>query len=252
MEHGEQRRGRRLWVIASGVLLAACPLAALASVGFDSARFNVDMAVSSDYVVHGITRSRGKPVVQAQLGWTGETGWMAGAWLSTIDLNPGRGPSREMDPYLAKRWTLSQDWSLRTDLTRYMFRPRSDYLSYDYTELRSALSFRDILDLAVSWAPDYSGHSWHGIANERTMLTYEASAHVPATRWLGLNAGIGRRDLQDAFGSSYWYWSAGTEANFERVSLAVTWIGSSYGARELYGSEYAGNRVVATVGLRLR
>jgi uncharacterized protein (TIGR02001 family) len=253
MDHGGQRGGRRPFLIACCALtLTACPVAALAAVGFDSSRFNVDVAISSDYVVHGITRSQGKPVVQAQLGWTGETGWMAGAWLSTIDLNPGPGPNREIDPYIAKRWALSQDWSLRTDVTRYMFRPSSNYVGYDYTELRSALGFRDILDFAVSWAPDYSGYSWHGIADSRTMLTYEVSAHVPATRWLGVNAGIGRRDLQDAFGTSYWYWSAGTEANFERVSFAVTWIDTSYAATELYRAEYAGNRVVATVAVRLR
>jgi uncharacterized protein (TIGR02001 family) len=251
--HGVQRRSKRPFVIASGAfVLAFGPLAACAAVGFDSAHFNVDLSVSSDYVVHGITRSQGKPVAQAQLGWTGESGFMVGAWLSTIDMNPGPGPNRELDPYLARRWTLSPDWSLRTDLTRYMFRPSLDRVQYDYTELRGALAFRDVLDFAVSWAPDYSGYSWHGPARDRTMLTYELSAHLPATRWIGLNAGVGRRDLQDAFGLGYWYWSAGTEANFDRVSFAVTWIGTSYSATELYGSEYSGNRVVATVGVRLR
>jgi uncharacterized protein (TIGR02001 family) len=255
MDHGVQRGSRGPFLTASCALLfaaIAAPVAAgLPTVGFDTARFNIDVSVSSDYVVHGVTRSQGKPVAQAQLGWTGESGVMVGAWLSTLDLNPGPGPNREIDPYIAKRWTLSPDWTLRTDVTRYMFRPSLERVQYDYTELRGALAFRDILDFAVSWAPDYSGFSWEGPARDRTMLTYEVSAHLPATRWIGLNAGIGRRDLQDAFGTAYWYWSAGTEANFDRVSLAVTWIDTSYGATELYGSEYAGNRVVATVGVRL-
>jgi hypothetical protein len=84
------------------------------------------------------------------------------------------------------------------------------------------------------------------------MLTYEASAHFPATRWLSLNAGAGRRDLRDAFGASYWYWSAGTETSFERFSFALSYIGTSHAALDLYGSEYAGDRLVATVALRLR
>jgi uncharacterized protein (TIGR02001 family) len=252
-DHGGQRGAKGLFLIAScalGLAFGAAP--ARASVGFDTAHFNFDVSLSSDYVVHGITRSQGKPVAQAQLGWTGESGFMLGTWLSTVDLNPGRGPTRELDPYIAKRWALSPDWSLRTDVTRYMFRPSLDLVRYDYTELRGALAFRDVLDVAVSWSPDYSGFSWHGPARDRTMLTYEVSGHLPATRWIGLNAGVGRRDLHDAFGLGYWYWSAGTEANFDRVSFAVTWIGTSYGATELYGSEYAGNRVVATVGVRLR
>jgi uncharacterized protein (TIGR02001 family) len=249
MDHG------RLWLL--GRRYASLALAALAAsdanaAGFETSRLSADLAVSSDYVVHGITRSQGKPVVQAQLGWSGESGWMAGTWLSTIDPNRGSGPTYEVDPYIAKRRLVNGDWSLRTDLTRYMFRPQSGYLRYDYTEVRGALSYRDVLDMAVSWAPDYSGYSWRGAASNRTMLTYEASAHFPATRWLGLNAGVGRRDLQLAFGVSYWYWSAGTETTIDRFSFALTYIGSSYGARELYTSDYAGDRLVATFGMRLR
>lgn len=252
-DHGVQRGSKRPFFIASCALaLAFGPLAAVAAVGFDTAHFNLDLSLSSDYVVHGITRSQGEPVAQAQVGWTGESGFMLGTWLSTVNLNPGHGPTLELDPYVAKRWALSPDWSLRTDVTRYMFRPSLERVQYDYTELRGALAFRDVLDFAVSWSPDYSGYSWLGLSRGRTMLTYELSGHLPATRFLSLNAGIGRRDLHDAFGLGYWYWSAGTEANFDRVSFAVTWIGTSYGATELYGSEYAGNRVVATVGVRLR
>jgi uncharacterized protein (TIGR02001 family) len=253
MNFGEERR-RPAFVIASVAIAIVATVAGPASAApsFDAARFDIDVAISSDYVVHGVTRSQGKPIVQAQLGWTGESGWMAGAWLSTIDLNPGPGPNREIDPYVGKRWLIGLDWAVRTDLTRYIFRPGIEQVPYDYTEVRSALSFRDLCDVAVSWSPDYSGYSWFGPAHNRTMLTYEASGHFPATRWLALNAGIGRRDLQDVFGTSYWYWSAGTEATFERLSLALTYIGSSSEARELYTSEYAGNRVVATLSMRLR
>jgi hypothetical protein len=84
------------------------------------------------------------------------------------------------------------------------------------------------------------------------MLTYEAAAHFPANRWLTLNAGLGRRDLQDAYGASYWYWSAGTETSFRQWSLALAYIGTSHEASALYGSRYAGNRLVATLALRLR
>jgi uncharacterized protein (TIGR02001 family) len=252
-DHGVQRGSKRPFLIASCALaLASGPAATLAAVGFDTSRFNFNLALSSDYVVHGITRSQGEPVAQAQLGWTAESGLMLGTWLSTVNLNPGHGPTHELDPYIAKRWTLSPDWSVRTDVTRYMFRPSLPTVQYDYTELRGAVAFRDVLDFAVSWSPDYSGYSWEGATRDRSMLTYELSGHLPATRWIGLNAGVGRRDLRDSFGLGYWYWSAGTEANFDRVSFAVTWIGTSYGATELYSSEYAGNRVVATVGVRLR
>lgn len=253
MDQGEQRgQGPAIVCVFGALVLGLLLSLPAAAAGFDTSGFNVDVAASSDYVVHGITRSQGEPIVQAQLGWTGESGFMAGAWLATINLNRGPGPTQEIDPFVAKRWLVGRDWSLRTDATRYMFRPKPEYASYDYTELRAAMSYRDVLDFAIAWSPDYTGYASTGPAINRTMLTYEASAHFPATRWLGLNAGVGQRNLQDAFGVKYWYWSAGAEAAVSRFSFAVTYIGSSYEARELYTSDYAGNRVVATLGLRLR
>ena len=231
---------------------ATLPLRAAVLDQLDLSHFNFDLAVSSDYVVHGVTRSQGKSIVQAQIGWTGDSGWTVGTWLSTMDLNPGPGPNHEIDPYIGKRWMLGRDWSVRADLTRYMFRPALQEVAYDYTELRSAFSYRDVFELAIGWSPDYSGYSWQGPAYDRAMLTYEAAAHFPATRWLTLNAGIGRRDLQDAFGASYWYWSAGTETSFRRLSFALAYIGTSQTALDLYGANYAGDRMVATVALRLR
>jgi uncharacterized protein (TIGR02001 family) len=251
----------RRWRLGHEAITASCALALLCvalplpAAGLDSldlSHVSFDLAVSSDYVVHGVTRSRGNPIVQAQLGWTGDSGWSVGTWLSTMDLNPGPGPNREIDPYIGRRWILGRDWSVRADLTRYLFRPGLEEVSYDYTELRSALSFRDLLEVAVGWSPDYSGYSHLGAAHDRTMLTYEAAAHFPAARWLTLNAGLGRRDLQDAFGAGYWYWSAGTEASFRRFSFALAYIGTSDAALELYGPKYAGDRVVATLAMRLR
>ena len=255
IDYGRRWRHGHAAIWASCALVLTCVALPVQARGLDSldlSHVNFDLAVSSDYVVHGITRSQGRPIVQAQLGWTGDSGWALGTWFSSENLNPGPGPSREIDPYIGKRWMLGRDWSLRSDLTRYMFRPELEVVAYDYTELRTALSFRDAVEVAVGWSPDYSGYSWNGMADNRTMLTYEVSGHFPATRWLTLNAGLGQRDLQDAFGASYWYWSAGTETSFQRWSVALSYIGTSHTADMLFGPRYAGDRFVATVALRLQ
>jgi len=252
MRHAGQRRHASSSALLVLALCLAAGVPAHAARGLDLSGFNLDVAFSSDYVVHGVTRSQGDPSVQGHVGWVGESGLMAGTWLATVNLNPGPGPTLEIDPYLAKRWLLGEDWALRTDATRYLFRKRLADVPYDYTELRSALSFRDIFDVAVAWAPDYSGFSYRGFARQRTMLTYEAGAHFPATRWLALNVGVGRRDMQEAYDASYWYWSGGAETTLDRWSFALTYIGTDNTARQLYGGEYAGHRVVATLALRLR
>jgi len=214
-------------------------------------RLSFDLALTSDHVVHGVTRSQGEPAAQAHLGLSRDSGWLVGAWLSTVDFGFAE-PRYEIDPYIGKRWLVGRDWSVRADLTRYLFRPQPQWRDYDYTELRGSVAFRDVLEMAVSWAPDYSGHSWLGPAYDRRMLTYEASARFPTRRWLTLTAGAGRRDLQDAFDASYWYWSAGTEAATERVSFALTYIGTSGKAQDLYGRDDAGDRVVATLAFRVK
>lgn len=253
MRHGKQRRSGGVAILTGCAFILAWSAPLTRAAGVDVlAPFTFDVALSSDYVVHGVSRSQGEPTVQAQLGWIADSGWLAGAWLSTVNLNPGHGPTLELDPYFGRRWAFGRDWTARTDITRYVFRPAISAVKYDYTELRGALSFRDVLDVAVAWSPDYSGYSSNRIADGQTMLTYEVSTHVPATRWLSFNAGIGRRDVRDAFRASYWYWSVGAETAFERVSLALSYIGASEEASELFGPEYAGDRLVATVALRLR
>jgi len=252
MAHGGRRRLGRLGVVAWLCLLAdLLTPAAQAGSAFGTTRFGLDVAASSDYVVYGITRSHARPIGQAQLAWTTESGWTAGTWISSLGFE-GEGPRFEIDPYIGKRWVLARDWSLRMDLSRYLFRPANGWVSYDYTELRSAASYRDMLELAVAYSPDYSVHSSRGLARDQAALVYEASARFPATRWLSLNAGAGHRDLRSAFGTGYWYWSAGAETAFHRLSFALTYIGTSATARYLYGSEYAGDRLVATAALRLR
>ncbi|MEP7244647.1 MAG: TorF family putative porin [Gammaproteobacteria bacterium] len=253
MGHGEHQYSgaASLTVVALAFALSAIPVHAAAP-AVDLSQFHLDLAVTSDYVVQGVTRSQGDPSLQGQLGWMNDAGWMAGAWLATINLNPGHGPTWELDPYVAKRWVLGRDWSARMDLTRYVLRPSLRNIDYDYTDVRAALSFRDVVDMAIGWSPDYSGYSGVGVARRQTMITYEASGHLPASRWLAFNAGIGRRDLQDAFGRSYWYWSAGAEAAVERWSLGVSYIGTSRTASDLFGSEYAGDRVVATIALKVK
>src|SRR5262245_40037311 len=180
--------------------VAAVPAAGLDLPTFNLSNISLDVAVSSDYVVHGVSRSRGEPSAQAQLAWNGESGWMVGAWLATVNMNPGPGPTLEIDPYIAHRWMIGDDWSLRTDATRYLFRPELARGTYDYTELRAGVSWRDTVDAAIAWSPDYSGYSRWGPSRHKSMFTYEATLRYPATRWLTFNGGLGLREMQDAYG----------------------------------------------------
>jgi uncharacterized protein (TIGR02001 family) len=228
---------------AFGAGLSAAPPA-------QAGEFDAGVAVSSDYVLHGLTRSQGKPVAQAQLGWANEAGWNVGTWFSTVDFNAGPSVSRELDFYLGKRWSLGKDVALLTELTQYTFDvPRGQSSSYDYAELRVGLSFREWIELSAGVSPNYTAYAY-GTLRQDTAIHYGATARYPATRWLSFNVGVGRFDLERLFGHTYTYWSAGGGLTFGAMDLSLGYIGSDETASELFGRD-AGDRFVATLALRL-
>src|SRR5687768_10940330 len=88
-------------LLALAVVLLAPPIGAGELTG--------SLALSSDYLVHGLRRSAKEPALQAHVGWLGERGWSTGVWASTVELHPGSGPRQELDFYLATQTQLSRD-----------------------------------------------------------------------------------------------------------------------------------------------
>jgi uncharacterized protein (TIGR02001 family) len=209
------------------------------------------LSIGSDFVVRGETRSRGEMVVQAHLVGHHDSGWSLGAMASTVDINPGPGPSRELDVSLAKSWPLGPDWSMHGSVTHYAFAKNSPELSYDYTEISAGASFRDRMELTVSYAPAYSDFTFRGIVREQPALAYDALLRLPVSATLQLHAGAGFFDLDRLVGTGYWYWSAGAELTLSRAMLALQYIDTDHTATVLLGSAATGGRLVATLGVKL-
>jgi uncharacterized protein (TIGR02001 family) len=234
-------------VAGSLVLCGAALLGDPASAG----DWDLSVALSSNYLVHGLTRSSNEPAVQGHLGLTGDQSWSVGVWASTVNLHPGPGPDEELDFYVAKHWQLSRDWRVAGQLTHYEFREDSQFLSYDYSELSASVSFRDALALSLAVAPDYSAYTSRGVARDRAFITSELSGQHAVTRHLRLTAGVGYADLDDLFGTSYWYWSAGAELAWRRISLGVAYVGADAGAERLFGTQRAADTWVTTLAYRI-
>src|SRR5690349_23026739 len=95
-----------------GLLL---PLALAASLGAMSAAqavtFNGNATLTTDYVWRGSTQSDGDPAAQAGFKVSGDTGFYASAWGSSIKFAPGLEASTELDFTLGWSRTLSDDWA---------------------------------------------------------------------------------------------------------------------------------------------
>jgi uncharacterized protein (TIGR02001 family) len=244
--------------MASRAILAVLRVAMQASLAIAlllpawAGELGVTVDVASDYVEHGLTRSQGKPVVRGLASWSFGDGWAFGAGAGTLNLNPGRGASREFSLYLAKRTALARDWSLHTEISHYNFGADTARFSYDYSEFSVALSYRELLSMSVGYSPDYSLFSRGVRALERTAINSAIAAQYPALPWLTLTTGVGHYDLTDLFGKGFWYWSTAAQIDRGRSSFAVSFIDTDGTADFMFGPRLAGRRVVVSLAMRLQ
>jgi uncharacterized protein (TIGR02001 family) len=210
---------------------------------------SVHAAVASQYVHNGLQRSQGEPIVKARIGVASESGWSASLAASTLDFNPGRGPARELDFYVAKALQPGPDWSVVLTLADYEFGPDGPAATYDYKEAGIALGWRDMLALSVQFSPDYTSFSRRGIHRSQDTWVFEGAVKYPLRAGWELDAGLGHRNLQ-GLEAAYWYWSAGSVLTLGRCSLALSYINSDGRARSLFRSA-ARDLLVVTLGVRL-
>jgi uncharacterized protein (TIGR02001 family) len=213
--------------------------------------WHASVGVASNYLMRGLTRSSNGPAIQAHLGWTSDTRWSAGVWASTVEYRRAASPHQEFDFYVARAWQPARDWRLSAQLTRYESQGDSGLLPYDYTEVRAAVAFRDALSVSLALTPDYSFYSSRGLARDRMATISELTGQLPVSRNVRLTAGIGHSALEHPFGRSYWFWSAGTDMSWRRLSLAVSYVGADGTAERLFGNHAVGNDWVATLALRV-
>jgi uncharacterized protein (TIGR02001 family) len=239
---------RRFRPIRCGVALVFLLCCGVVSAG----EFSAAISASSDYVEHGLSRSRGDSVVRVHGAWALPHGFTVAAALGTLDLNPGRGPAHEIGLYLGKQWALTDDWSLRLETARYEFGPNARRGSYDYSELTTSISYRRWLSASIGYSPDYSLFSRRGAASERAALNYAVTVRYPVRHGITLITGAGHYELSDLFGTGFSYWNAGAQVDLRRASFALSFIGTDNTAVALFGNETAGERLSATVAIRLQ
>jgi uncharacterized protein (TIGR02001 family) len=230
----------------------ACLAAALFAAGgsASAAELDASVAFSTNYVVHGLSRSWNQGALQGHVALVGERGWSAGIWGSSVELYPG-GPDAELDYYLAGRWAPNRDWALATRLTRYEFQGPTSF-SYDYTEVSASATFRERLTATVAYSPDHSFFSGQGRGLDEPALTLEASVRQPLTRRLHLMAGVGQRRLGAPVDGTYWYWSGGGEVAWQRLSLNLSYLGADHRADRLFYGLVPEEAWVATLAFRVR
>jgi len=227
----------KLWHCALGVV-AAAGMQVVRAEGAVGGHLDA----TTDYVFRGLSQTRGKPAAQADLHYETPTGWFAGAWGSTIDLNRGPGATTELNAYAGRAWPIGGPWNAKVTAVQYVYPNDTAYLRYDYFELVASLSYEDRLAFTVSWSPNTSRYSSYGVSRDRRTFTYELVGQWPLRGPVSATGSVGYYDLSQLFGTGYAYGSAGLACTFQRFRVDLAYFATNHEATDLFGPEVAGDR----------
>lgn len=211
------------------------------------AEFGGSVAATTDYIYRGISQTRGKAALQADLHYRAAGSWTFGAWASTMDDGRDPGASFELDLYLSRNWAVHPDWDAQVTLTHYMYPDDDRAAGYDYNEVTASLIYQSRLAATVAWSPDVSQYASGRLAQDKTAISYELSATQAVFRELAATAGAGYYDVSELAGTGYWFWNAGLSWSAGGAQLAVSYIDTDAAAVRSYGDEQAGSRWMGTL-----
>jgi uncharacterized protein (TIGR02001 family) len=219
-----------------------------ASAGSQAAgRVGGSVALTTDYVLRGLSQSNGSPALQAELHYQTLSGWLAGVWASNVDLNPEDGRTAELNAFFGYSRPITDDWSIKLVTAHYAYLGNTPAGIYDYDELIAGASYRDLLFLTVAVSPNTPREIAPGISRDRTALSYELALRYPLHGTWSAIGGLGYYDLKGSDGAGYAYWNAGVGHDFEPWHFEVAWFGIAPATGALFDSDTPRSHWAATL-----
>ncbi len=253
LERCKMRRMRRPRFSASAlfVLLAPLPGSALAD---RPDAIGGSIALTSDYVYHGISESCGHPAAQLDVHYRTTSGAatpeaFVGAWGS---VDSGRASCRtadELNAYLGLSWMATRNSSARVTYVHFAYFGEYGHI-YDYDELEGTWAYQDRIFATLAWTPDAFRFTEYGVQKDRRALSYGVQLHQPVGRAFTLSAGVGYDEIADPSGTGYGFFDTGVGYTLEALQLDVTYFDTASRATHLFGGAVAGSRWAATVVYR--
>jgi len=229
-------------LVVAGAL--SCPA------GTQAETWQTSLAVTSDYILRGVSQTNGDPAVQASVTYWHPTGWYGGTWASNVDTakryySPA-GSQTEVNLYLGMGRRLDASWVVDAKAVYYLYLDDPAQASYDYTEFAITLAWRERIYGSFSISPDSTLFSRLGGARDQVVMASELSLQQPLSPWITWRLGAGYQDVADAAHSGYAYGGTSLALQFEHVALEVGYYRTDDDGVALFGSHLAGDHTVLT------
>jgi len=196
-------------------------------------------ALTTDYVWRGTSQSNEGAAAQAGLKVTGQRGFYAQAWGSSVEFAPQTRASTELDVVAGWSGALPGNTALDISVTRYLY--PSAVGSLDWTETSATLTWRD--------------HYWMQVAHARDAL---ASGAAGTYAQLGARVALNETLRLEGAAGRYWLATDSGYADYTHLQFGAVWAfaapfelrltlhDTDAAARRGFGA-WAGTRVEAAV-----
>ena len=233
-------------LLAGGVVLAlGLVIGSPRCVGADV--WGGSLGVTSDYTVRGISRSDGHAALQLDLHYLNRTGFIAGLFTSNTKLDPDRPGDVEFSAFAGFAWTANSDWRGKILASHYAYPWNRAGSGYDYDELDVDLAYQEWLGVNLVYSPNAPRYlqqrGLFGVSSESA----EINLQRPVLGRLSATAGIGYSYFAGPAPGGYAYWSVGAVYTLAPVSLVVSYVNTTAGAKALFYNGAADRRWIGTI-----
>jgi uncharacterized protein (TIGR02001 family) len=206
------------------------------------------LALTSDYLVRGISRSDNHAALQFDLHYfSADTGLITGLFASSAQIDPDQSRDVELDAFLGYAWNAGADWRGQVRATYYSYPWNQAGSAYNYSELDVDVVYQDCLQLAVIYSPDAPRYvPYRGFVGVSSSSVEANFQHRIYDKLSGI-AGVGYSYLGGPAGAGYEYWSTGAAYDVGHATFVVSYVGSSKSANSLFYMERVSGRVDASI-----
>jgi len=213
----------------------------LAAFSAQAATISGNATLTSNYVWRGSTQSQGNPAAQAGFKISGDAGFYASMWGSSVEFAPEVDASTELDFTFGWAKTLDEDWALDVNMLRYQYPGTT--VDLNWTELDGTLTYRSNYWFSAGWSNEALGYDHSGLYTQlgaKFPLSERFRFETMLSHYFLSRDVVAKSGYTHAQANAVWAFHAPFEL---RLSAHVT----DLHAKAIFGDDLAGPRVEAAL-----